>query len=403
MCLNPLRIENPWRGMHGKVAVNGTALNFDSTLSFLKDTTSQYIEIPCGHCPQCMALKQSYKVQRCQMENLGNDLYFCTLTYNPEMIRRITTSTGETLLYADISDVQNMMKRLRKNNAFGVPFRYMCVSEYGSKRHRPHFHIIFSIPALSPAETLAEKESRAQEYHDIVLSEWKRNIATTIAEKDTQRYKKGDIIPNTRCPEYVPLCTYVNNHKGRNFDFHYVNPSATEKGSADVAFYVSKYTQKCDEWYEKLEYKMYKTLPYDEFKEVKHLIAPRCLTSKHWGCPTELSDPRHYELVKEHIRAGINMTLQPNSEFGYSVFINPVTGQTFPLAPYFRRMFETLEDVMTRYYMRDPQKVLTTYDNMLETDHESYEQAQRKYERYERTCERIAYRYLQDSGLDIDV
>lgn len=393
MCLNPIRIANPNRGMHGKVTLkNGTKLNFDSTLSFLRDTTSAFIEIPCGHCPQCIALRQSYKVQRTQCEEFGNDLYFCTLTYSPKMIPTLTTSEGRKLNYPDIRDVQCMMKRLRKDNALGFPFKYVCCSEYGSEKHRPHFHIIFSLPKQA-GETLSDKLSRASILHDIVLSYWQRNIATT-----TKYFKKtGEtkVVPDSRNPVYVPLCNYVCNAKGRNFDFHYVDPSSSEGGSADVAFYVTKYTCKCDDWYEKLEYALYKSLPYEEFKEIKAKIRPHCMQSHNWGDPDNPA-------VKEHIRKGIDLGTH-TTEYNYSIFINPVTGQTFPLSPYFRRKFETIDDVLTRYYQQDPNKMLTNYDNMLEQDHESFEQAMRKYERADRMYERIAGRYLDSSGLDLDV
>lgn len=394
MCLNPIKIQNPYRGMHGKVSLpNGAKLNFDSTLSFLKDTTSQFIEIPCGHCPQCIALRQSYKVQRTQCEEMGNDLYFCTLTYSPSMIPTLVTSEGKTLHYPDIRDVQNMMKRLRKDNKFGFPFKYSAVSEYGSEKHRPHFHIIFSFPKVA-GETLADKESRALKFHKIVLAEWKRNVATTT--KYYKRTGETKVVPDSRNPVYKPLCRYVNNHKGRNFDFHYVNPSSTDNGSADVAFYVSKYTCKCDEWYEKLEYALYKSLPYEEFSEIKAKIKPKCVQSHNWGDP---DNPQ----VKEHIRKGIESSLSSDSEYNYSVFINPITGQTFPLSPYFRRKFETLDDVLTRYYQQDPNKMLTTYDNMLETEHETFEMVERKYQRFEKTARAINNRYNESSGLDIDL
>lgn len=377
MCLNPIRIANPNRGMHGKISAGKHGkLNFDSTLSFLKDTTSAFIEIPCGHCPQCVALRQSYKVQRTQCEEFGNDLYFCTLTYSPSMIPTLTTSEGKVLQYPDIRDVQNMMKRLRKYDKFGMPFKYMCVSEYGSQKHRPHFHIIFSFPKVA-GDTFADKQSRALDFHDIVLNEWTRNVGTR------------------KNPIYKPLCKYVCTDKGRNFDFHYVDPSSTDEGSADVAFYVTKYTCKCDEWYEKLEYALYKNLPYEEFKEIKSKIRPHCLQSHNWG------DPQNPD-VKAHIRKGIEYGIQFASEYNYSVFLNPITGQTFPLSPYFRKKFETLDDVLTRYYQQDPNKMLTSYDNMLETDHETYEMAMRKYERAEHVYKKIGDRYYQPSGLDLE-
>ena len=125
MCISPIRIKNPNLGLIGPNAQ-------------FKDTISHYINVPCGVCPQCVANRQMQYVQRLQMEELVNHLFFCSLTYNNDTIPVVTTSTGYDIRYADVSDVQKMMKRLRKKNAFGRPFRYFGVSELGTKKGRPH-------------------------------------------------------------------------------------------------------------------------------------------------------------------------------------------------------------------------------------------------------------------------
>lgn len=125
MCLSPIRIKNPNLGLVGPNAM-------------YKDTRSHMIDVPCGVCAECIAAKQMQYVQRLQMEELVNHIFFCTLTYNNDSMPKITTSTGFDIRYADVSDVQKMVKRLRKRNAFGRPFRYFAVSELGSQRGRPH-------------------------------------------------------------------------------------------------------------------------------------------------------------------------------------------------------------------------------------------------------------------------
>lgn len=126
MCKKPQIIPNPNYGksQHG--------------FGFMKDCVSKFICVPCGHCEECVKNKQMQLVQRVQMEELENHLFYCTLTYNEDMIPKLTTSTGYDIRYADVSDVQRMMKRLLLSNAFGRPFRYYAVSELGSKRGRPH-------------------------------------------------------------------------------------------------------------------------------------------------------------------------------------------------------------------------------------------------------------------------
>lgn len=125
MCLSPIRIKNPNLGLTGPNAQ-------------FKDTVSQMINVPCGVCAECVAARQMQYVQRLQMEELVNHVFFCTLTYNNEMLPVVETSTGYRIRYADVSDVQKMFKRLRKRNAFGRPFRYFAVSELGTLKGRPH-------------------------------------------------------------------------------------------------------------------------------------------------------------------------------------------------------------------------------------------------------------------------
>lgn len=77
-------------------------------------------------------------IQRVQMEELENHLFYCTLTYNNDMIPSVACSNGRSIRYAAVSDVQNMMKRIRLSNAFGRSFRWLAVSELGSSKGRPH-------------------------------------------------------------------------------------------------------------------------------------------------------------------------------------------------------------------------------------------------------------------------
>ena len=130
MCTNLQPIKNPHYGYTGK-------------FSFLYDCKSQYIKVPCGHCSECVHIRQMSIVQRCLQESQNGYPFYCTLTYNNQSLPIITTSAGYDIKYAQLSDVTNMIKRLRKDNAFGRPFRYFAVSELGSKRSRPHFHILF--------------------------------------------------------------------------------------------------------------------------------------------------------------------------------------------------------------------------------------------------------------------
>lgn len=125
MCISPVRIRNPNFHIYNA----GTKY---------KDTESAFINVPCGVCCECVAIRQMSYIQRLQMEETKNHLFFCTLTYNDDSMPYHVCSNGYKIRFADIHDVQCMIKRLRKSGAFGRPFRYFGVSELGSRRGRPH-------------------------------------------------------------------------------------------------------------------------------------------------------------------------------------------------------------------------------------------------------------------------
>ena len=293
-------------------------LNYGNTSEFarFKDTTSQYVPVPCGRCSVCLSLKQQYLVQRVQMESLSHDLYFGTLTYNNETLR--TANFGEyTIAYADVTDWQKMIKMIRKHEDL-PEFKYFLVSEYGGKRHRPHFHFILSLPK-NDKDTLADRVSMALKLHNIFLKYWRRNLGST------------------RKPIWQNLCTYKINHRSRNFDLHYLNPYATKDGVDDVAFYVTKYCLKFDKWVDKFKSKLFFTLDEESYKDALSVFLPKRTISKGFG---SVHDPQ----VLEHLNKGINLSLQdPDAMFPY--FISPVNGSTFPLAPYYASKLLTFADL----------------------------------------------------------
>lgn len=326
MCSRPYFIDNPYYGLQN-IGYN-----------YLHDTIHAKIPVPCGICPSCIALKQSYFVQRCQMESLDNMLFMCTLTYSEDMIP-FKIVNGFKLRYADFSDVQKMFKRIRKGNLFGMPFKYFCVSEYGGERHRPHFHLIFSFPRPAKVDYL-DYLNFEKKFHDVVLSEWRRNVGTI------------------RKPIYKPLCKYINTSRGRTFDFHYINPASTEAGEQDVSFYVTKYLLKSNDYVDRLKSALkLNSSTEEEFIDNWKLFKPRCAISKDWG---NSKSPN----VRKYIRKCINVSLSDRS-LPYPIFINPISGQEFPMSPFYRKKFLTISDAHTFFYRGDDFTVL--YDVSKET------------------------------------
>lgn len=358
MCLNPVLIEN----------VNYNAFSRKSKLGFLKDTTSRYIYRPCGTCAQCLQLKQVYFIQRTQCETFENDLFYCTLTYNQKWLPSMNVN-GYNIKYARYHDVRLLIQRLRDLNIFGSDFKYIAVSEFGGERHRPHWHLLFSVPKIKN-ESFANKISREQRYYNDVLNLWAENVGTRSN------------------PVYERRLTLVKKYGRSTYDFHYVNPSLTKDGELDVAFYITKYVLKPNDYVGRLKSALYFNLSDTEYPQIWNEVKPRLLSSKGWGSPDS-------DIVANHIRLGIDFAIANKSPFPY--FINPVSGQTFPLCPYFKNRFLTLDDHQNLQAFSD-QENLTDYDNMTYTYPEyTYEQKVQIEKRFKKIQKMVA---LKDSHCD---
>lgn len=104
-------------------------------------TSETFIPVPCGKCYDCkMTIVSQWAFRIQEQEKTALTSLFVTLTYeNPP----ISKNGFMTLVK---SDLQKFFKRLRqhhkeKNIDYG-PIKYFAVGEYGSKRQRPHYHII---------------------------------------------------------------------------------------------------------------------------------------------------------------------------------------------------------------------------------------------------------------------
>lgn len=97
--------------------------------------------VPCGKCPECVKAKINSWLFRLQKEmRVSSNPLFVLLTYNDENVPR--TETGKMTLCK--RDCILFMKRLRKAYAkiSDKKIKYYLVGEYGSKRGRPHYHVL---------------------------------------------------------------------------------------------------------------------------------------------------------------------------------------------------------------------------------------------------------------------
>lgn len=323
MCLAPVIIDNPYYGSPIR----------SPTFHKIHDTVSSKMAVPCGRCAACIHLKQVYLVQRVQMESLNNDLFYGTLTYNNESLP-IADYGDVKFAYPDFSDWQKAIKMIRKYHP-DLKFKYFLVSEYGGKKHRPHYHFILSLPRSDVGDSLAEKCSKAYELFNIFLKFWRRNYGST------------------RIPVWKPLLTYFRRGSKYNYDLHYLDPNSSKDGLDGVSFYVTKYILKFDEWVDKFKSFLFFNLPESDYKDAWSKFRPRLLMSKGFGSP---DDP---DVIK-HISYGIQFALSNLSAF-FPYYVSRQNGSTYPLAPYYSRRFLTIDDLLI-FRSRQPDKLLSDDD-----------------------------------------
>lgn len=241
MCVSPILIPN----------VNASSRFLSEKFRSSHDCTSKYIYVPCGYCKECIAVKQMYYVQRVRMEALNSFLYFTTLTYDNDNLPRLSVSSGYDLPFADFHHLQLLFKRLRNNDSFGRPFRYFAVSERGSEKGRPHFHVLWFLPTYE-GETFADGLSLNSKLYDSIKSFWALNVGSLTK------------------PIYKSLFTYSKKfYRGKlftNYDTHFVVPTLTSSGYNSVAFYCCKYLFKVSNKEKRLQQALRLNLPQDEYE-----------------------------------------------------------------------------------------------------------------------------------------
>lgn len=92
------------------------------------------IKLPCGRCIGCrLDYSRMWSIRSMHEARMHNDNCFVTLTFNNEHL------PDDRSVHK--SYIQSWLKRFRYK--FGENIRYLLCGEYGSKRFRPHYHILF--------------------------------------------------------------------------------------------------------------------------------------------------------------------------------------------------------------------------------------------------------------------
>lgn len=121
-------------------------------------------EVGCRQCWQCREQKVRALVGRCIAESkYSEEVTTMTLTYE-QRNDDIRGAKAVTIVYAD---VQQFLKNLRKK----WKVRFICASEYGSKKGRAHHHIVIFWGKRPDAPHLGKPwKPRGYYYPDWIMS-----------------------------------------------------------------------------------------------------------------------------------------------------------------------------------------------------------------------------------------
>lgn len=167
----------------------------------LSNLVTNFIELPCRNCSECIKLARYEWTNRIVCEAQEYDkMCFLTLTYDNEHLKHsefVDNDTGEffshsTLFYRDF---QLFLKRVRKHFK-DTKIRFVVCGEYGSLTYRPHYHaILFGLDKsdFAPYSPWTSSNSNMPIFTSPLLTELWHNGLVTIQdfESATARYVAG--------------------------------------------------------------------------------------------------------------------------------------------------------------------------------------------------------------------
>lgn len=159
---------------------------------------ARYIYVPCGKCAACLSKRRMQWTYRLEQElKVSDSAYFITLTYEDSHLPWFNAEyNGEPFMVPGVlkKDVQDFLKRLRWNiQPFKV--RYFCVSEYGPKTYRPHYHmILFNYPHL--LDNILD---------DVIRDSWQNGFVRVDSVNPARiNYVTSYCLDSSTLPEYLP-------------------------------------------------------------------------------------------------------------------------------------------------------------------------------------------------------
>ena len=136
------------------------------TQDWNKTHYTQFKFCPCGMCIECRNMRREEYTQRLkhEIETSGYIASFITLTYRDDELpllypinsavvgtyfKNCPPAGGSTLYKPHAKQFCDKLKKRIRRKYGNRKISYICVGEYGTDGHRPHFHlIVVGLPAF---------------------------------------------------------------------------------------------------------------------------------------------------------------------------------------------------------------------------------------------------------------
>lgn len=171
----------------------------------------KFVPVPCGKCPECLKRRTASWSHRLEIEALKwASLHFVTLTYNSDFV----PISPNGFLTLETDRVTKFFKRLRHRCG---SFKYYYCGEYGTRKKRPHYHLILmGTEALTPTEILQEWSVDGKPIGDVYFGK----VEPGSIRYTVQYYDKGTWYPAHNRDDRVPEFARMSNGIGKDF----INP-----------------------------------------------------------------------------------------------------------------------------------------------------------------------------------
>lgn len=184
-CFSPLHAISKGLNSNGKknIYFPKTQFEYDNLSKIFEP-----IEIPCGKCVGCRLANSRMWANRCLIESKEySNNYFVTLTYSDDnltFVKSLNAQTGEVQKRPTLvkKDMQKFMKDLRRYMSyhFGIDnIRFFGCGEYGTKKSRPHFHmILFNCPLNDLKYFFTNKAGDKIYRSEIIEKVWNKGLCS---------------------------------------------------------------------------------------------------------------------------------------------------------------------------------------------------------------------------------